>query len=135
VGAVLVAVHVVVAGWAAVGLVEVVVAAPPWPRLSNPELPRGVLLVHWPLMLVASAAFIGGYAQRWRHTPVAMAVTYTGLAVMCAVETVGFLTDPNRFAAMAVEYTAYATILAVLFGTPVRTRFVRKTRRSIWRVP
>jgi hypothetical protein len=123
VGLTLVAVHVVLAGWALVGLGELVLEDPPWPPVSNPELPRAVLLVHWTLMLAAAGVFLGGYFLRWRHTPIALAVAYLGLAVMCAVETLGFLTNTGRYAAMAAEYAAYATILWLLFRTPLGERF------------
>jgi hypothetical protein len=122
-GAALVLVHLVVGGWATVGLVELLEPQPPWPPLSNPDLPRVVLLVHWPLMLVAAAVFLGGYVRRWRHTPTAVAVVYTGLAAMCAVETFAFLTAPGRFASMAIEYATYATIIVLLFRTRVHARF------------
>jgi hypothetical protein len=123
VGSVLVLVHLVVGGWAVVGLVELVELSPPWPRLSNPELPPAVLLVHWPLMLVAAVVFVGGYWRRWRAAPTAVAVAYGCLAAVCAVETFAFLTDSGRFASMAIEYATYATILVLLFGTRLRARF------------
>lgn len=131
IGPALVAVHVVVAGWALIGLAEIVVSDPPWPPLSNAELPRAVLLVHWPLMLAAGATFLGGYLTRWRRTPTAMAVAYAALAAMCAVETLGFLTGPSRFAAMAAEYAAYLTILGLLFRTPLRARFTDPLHRRV----
>ena len=123
IGAALVLVHLLVGGWAVVGLVELVEPSPPWPRLSNPELPRAVLLVHWPLMLVAAVVFVGGYLRRWRGAPAAVAVAYGCLAAMCAVETFVFLSGPGRFASMAIEYASYATILVLLFRTRLRARF------------
>jgi hypothetical protein len=129
VGAALVVVHLVVGGWAVVGLVELIEPRPPWPRLSNPELPHAVLLVHWHLMLAAATVFLGGYLGRWRHTPTAMAGVYGGLAAVCALETVAFLTGPGKFASMAIEYATYATILVLLYRTPLRTRFARTSQR------
>jgi len=128
VGVALVVVHVVLGGWAVAGLVEQVAPNPPWPPLSNPALPPALLVVHWSLMLVTAAVFVAGFVLRWPRTPVATAAAYAALAVLCAIETVGFLREPRWYASMAVEYTAYAVILLLLFRTPVRMRFTHRAR-------
>jgi hypothetical protein len=123
VGPLLVTVHVVLGGWALVGLLELIAPEPPWPALSNPLLPPAVLLVHWSLMLLAALTFLGGYLARWHRTPMATATAYAALALLCAVETVWFLREPRWYASMAVEYATYAAILMMLFRTPLRRRF------------
>lgn len=101
--------------WALAGFIELSGAEVPWPSVTNPELPRWLLWLRWPLIATASAVFIGGYFARWRNTPWAMLAIYSAMAAMCAYETFFVLTNPNRFTAMAVEYMEYALILLFLF--------------------
>jgi hypothetical protein len=108
-------VHAGLGVWALVGFVELATVQVPWPSATNPELPRWLLWLRWPLIAAASAAFIGGYVGRWRLMPWAMLLIYSGMAAMCAYETFFVLTNPNRYRAMAVEYAEYAVILAFLF--------------------
>lgn len=115
----LLAVHTFLAGWALVGFAEWFAAAVPWPRVSNELFPRDVLLAQWVLILAAAVVFLGGYAVRWRHTPVALAVVYTAMAAVCAVQTFNYMTNDFRFVAMALEYTAYTGILVFLFRSNV----------------
>jgi hypothetical protein len=116
--AVLVAVHAVLGLWAAVGFVEWFWATTPWPRITNPLFPRGVLLLQWGLSLAAAVLFVGGYARRWSRTPTAMAVVYAAMALVCAVETFSYMHGTSRFVAMTAEYVAYAGILIFLHRTP-----------------
>ena len=110
--------------WALGGLIELAGLNVPWPSVTNPELPRGLLFLRWPLIAAAAAVFIGGYASRWRLTPWAMALIYGFMAAMCAYETFFILTNDSRFLAMAIEYTEYALILAFLFLSDyMRQRF------------
>jgi hypothetical protein len=115
-------VHVFLGVWGLVGLVEWLVAEPPWTRVSHPLLPRPLLLAQWLLLLGASATFLTGYGRRWRHTPVAMAAIYACMAAVCAVQTIGFLVHDSRWREMAIEYAEYAIILAFLF----RARLMRR---------
>ena len=115
----LLAVHTFLAGWALVGFAEWFMASVPWPRVSNEQFPRLVLLAQWVLILAAAAVFLGGYATRWRHTPVALAVVYAAMAALCALQTFSYMTNDSRFVAMALEYMAYAGILVFLFRSTV----------------
>jgi hypothetical protein len=115
----LLAVHTVLAGWALVGFAEWFAATVPWPRVSNELFPRHVLLAQWVLILAAAVVFLGGYAVRWRHTPVALAAVYAAMAAVCALQTFNYMTNDFRFAAMALEYTAYIGILIFLFRSDV----------------
>jgi hypothetical protein len=120
----LLCVHAGLGAWAAAGFIELGSAEVPWPSVTNPELPRWLLWLRWPLIAAASVAFIGGYHARWPPTPRAMLVIYSGMAAMCAYETFFILTDPNRYRAMAIEYAEYALILAFLFfSSPMQQRF------------
>lgn len=108
------------------GSIELASTGVPWPSVTNPELPRWLLWLRWPLIAAAAVTFIGGYVARWRPTPWAMLVIYSGMAAMCAYETFFVLTNPNRYRAMAVEYTEYAVILVFLFlSSHMQQRFSR----------
>ena len=120
----LVAVHVGLGLWALVGFLELALPEVPWTRLSNPLFSRPMLLLQWSLITLAAMVFIGGYAWRWRHTPVAMSVVYGAMALVCAYQTFFVLTHPTRFRAMAIEYAEYSSILAFLFlSSHMRERF------------
>jgi hypothetical protein len=114
-GRLLIAVHVVLGLWAAVGFAEWFVSDVPWPRISNPLFPRDVLFAQWALSLGAAVLFLAGYARRWPWKPAAMAVVYTLMALLCAVQTFTWMEGTMRFVAMGAEYVAYAVILGVLF--------------------
>ena len=129
-GAALLGVHGTLALWAAAGLVELVTPAPPWPAVRNPELPDGLLVVHWLAMLGAGSVFLVGYLTRWPATPKVMAAAYAGLATICAVETFGYLTNESRFVNMGVEYAAYAILIALLHNAPLKNRFGRTRPHS-----
>jgi hypothetical protein len=134
-GAALLGVHGTLALWAAAGLVELVVPAPPWPAVSNPELPRGVLVVHWVAMLGAGSTFLAGYLTRWPATLRAMVIAYAALASVCAVETFGYLTNESRFVGMAVEYATYGILITLLRRhLPARVRSAR-VRSATWLPP
>lgn len=122
--ALLVIVHAVVGAWAVVGLVEWTVDVP-WRPITNPDLPRGLLLVHWLAMAGTAAIFFVGLARRSASTPRLMMGAYVGLALVCAYETFAVLRSPYRFASMAAEYAAYA-LLAVLWS---RAPSIRRTFR------
>lgn len=110
----LLGVHVALLVWALVGMVELVSARVPWPKVSNVAFPPWLLLVHWLAVLGGSGVFVGGYLARWRHTPGALAIAYALMAAVCVIETFGFLTGTRRFVAMALELSAYLGILWLL---------------------
>lgn len=123
----LLVVHAGLAAWAAVGFAELTLPEVPWTRLSNPLFSRAMLLLQWSLILVAASTFIGGYAFRWHHTPVAMEIIYGTMALVCAYQTFFILTHATRFRAMAIEYVEYALILAFLLtSSHMRARFARR---------
>lgn len=122
--------HVLLAVWAIVGLIEWFLPAVPWPRVSNPLFPPYVLLLQWLLILIAAGTFILGYARRWRRTPEAMLAAYAAMACLCAIETFWFLQHQARFIEMFVEYLEYAAVLVFLFnGGVMRERFRRDAKR------
>ncbi|MCC7510552.1 MAG: hypothetical protein IT464_14415 [Planctomycetes bacterium] len=121
---VLLGVHALLVVIGVAGLMEWFVAQPPWPRFSNPELPRAMLALQWLLLIGAGAVFVAGYLARWRWLPFAMAASYLMLGAVCAVETFTMLTNEDRFTNMAIEYLEYTAILLFLFGAPeMRRRF------------
>ena len=115
-------VHVFLLAWALAGLADWLLPRTPWPEVSNPLFPRWVLLLQWLFILATAAVFLLGYALRWRHMPVAVAVGYAAMAAPCALETTVYLQHAFRYPAMAIEYAAYLLILWFLF----RSGFVRR---------
>ena len=126
-------VHAVLALWGAAGLAELIGPVPSWAAVANPELPAGVLVVHWPAMLGAGSMFVIGYLVRWPSTPAAMVVAYAVLATVCAVETFGYLTGGMRFVDMAAEYAAYGVLIVLLHRGPPAARFANALRRPAGR--
>ena len=129
-------IHGALGAWAVAGAVELAGIEVAWPSVTNPELPRWLLLVRWPLIAAAAVVFIGGYASRWRGTPWAMVVIYGGMAAMCAHETFFLLTNESRYWAMAIEYAEYAAILAFLFrSTHIQQRLAGPSPGARERLP
>lgn len=101
--------------WALVGLIEWLVGPLFWMPISNPELPRNILLLQWILCLAVPTILFVGFATRWHLTPVAAVVGYALMAMLCAVETFGYMTNESRFLAIAIEYTTYIIFGLLLF--------------------
>jgi len=117
--AVLVLVHAALIIWCVLGLAEMLLPELPLPKVGNPLFPGWIQLAQWLLVFAVASIFILGLAARWRHTPLAMAVGYGLMAALCAVETFGYLKHDLRFAAMALEYAAYLSILLFLFRSRI----------------
>jgi hypothetical protein len=116
--ALLVVVHAILLVWATFGMAEWLLPKVPWPLVSNPAFPPWLLLVHWLAVLAGAVAFLGGYIARWRATPVAVALAYASMAVVCVIETFWFLTGVGRFVSMTLEFTAYIGIVVLLRRLP-----------------
>jgi len=115
IGYLLVAVHVFLGLWGIGGVLEMVLLQVPWERFTNPAFPDWVLAMHWSAILIGGFCFLFGYFAQWRYTPHAMAVAYGFMALVCVIETFGFMTSDTKYVAMAAEYVAYAVILWMLF--------------------
>lgn len=111
--------------WAAVGLIEWRLPTTPWPAISNPKLPPGILLLQWLLVLVTAGIFIAGFVLHWRFTPLAMAVGYAAMASLCGLQTFNYLDHSTKFFDMTLEYAAYLLILLFLFRAPAARRRFR----------
>jgi heme A synthase len=125
-GYALVAVHIFLAGWSVGGFIELLTPKVPWKPFSNPEFPKWVLLFHWGTILFAAGIFLFGYFTRWKLTPHVMVVAYGLMAVVCVVETFGFMTSKYKYIAMALEYIAYIAILLLLFGASFTSLHFKK---------
>jgi Ni,Fe-hydrogenase I cytochrome b subunit len=112
---VLVGVHVFLGLWAIVGWTEWFVQNVPWQRVSNPAFDRGMLFVHWLVILSASVIFLTGYFTRSPHLPAAMTFIYASMALVCALQTFFYLENSSKYVAMILEYAAYAIILFLLW--------------------
>jgi hypothetical protein len=114
-GYILVVIHVFLGGWAIGGIIELIAGKVPWKPFSNPEFPRWVLTIHWASILFAAGIFMFGYFTRWKLTPHFMVAAYGTMAVVCIIETFGFMTSKYKFLAMGLEYAAYILIVILLY--------------------
>jgi len=115
---VLLIVHAGLLVWAVAGFAEMAVSAVPWSSLSNPLFSPTVLFLQWTAIALGAAAFLFGYALRWRYLPQAMIACYAFMASVCAYETVALLTHSARYTDMALEYVTYIAIVVYLFVSP-----------------
>jgi hypothetical protein len=116
--------HALLLLWAVTGLVEWFSPSTPWPPISNPLFPRWLLFLHWLSVIFASLIFLLGFTLKWKWTPKAIVPAYAFMALVCAIETIGFLTHPLRFLAMGLEYAAYIAIpMALHFVPTLKSRF------------
>lgn len=96
--------------------------------LQNEAFPPGMQALHWLAILAGGGLFLAGYAMRWQQTASTMALVYTMMATLCAVQTTDLLTHDGRYIAMVAEYLAYLAILWFLFrSSAMRDRFAGGT--------
>ncbi len=114
-GIMLLILHIVLFIWAAGGTMEMIFNTVPWKPYTNPEFPFWVLVMHWGAVLFASVSFIYGYWTQWSKTPQIMLFAYGFMALVCVIETFGYMTSPNKYLAMGAEFAAYIAILWLLF--------------------
>jgi hypothetical protein len=100
----LVALHFFLGFWALGGFVEMIVSKVPWKPFTNPEFPQWVLLLHWSSILFASSAFLYGYFSHWKYTPKIMTIGYGFMAMVCVIETFGFMTSKMKYLATGAEF-------------------------------
>ncbi|MCV0397460.1 MAG: hypothetical protein K5872_16555 [Rhizobiaceae bacterium] len=110
----LVLTHAVLLAWAAAGLVEMAWIDTPWPPISNPLFSNAMLLLQWLVVAGAALTFLFGFARRWPRLREVMTGWYLVMAAICAWQTFFTLESEWRFAAMALEYAAYAGIILYL---------------------
>lgn len=113
-GYVLIVVHLALWLWAAGGMAEWLGINVPWPPYSNPDFPRWLLLIHWTAVLVAATGYLLGAWQGWSGTPSFMFLGYGLMALVCVIETFGYMTSSTKYLAMALEFATYAGILYLL---------------------
>lgn len=111
--------------WAIVGMAELGLEVVPWSRISNPAFPAWLLLMHWAAVSVGASAFLLGYRTRSPSTPAVVAVSYSFMALVCVIETFGFLEGIGRFVAMTAEFITYICIALLLRHLPL---FVQRFR-------
>lgn len=127
IGYALILVHGFLLLWAVGGFIEMISPKVPWKHFTNPEFPFWVLLIHWSSVLFASATLLYGYFTQWSKTPQAMAVAYGFMAMVCVIETFGYMTEKTKYMAMGGEFLAYTVILLYLFRSKY---FIRETQVS-----
>ncbi|MCC5916505.1 MAG: hypothetical protein JJU02_04170 [Cryomorphaceae bacterium] len=114
-GYILIFVHAILFLWATGGFIEMILPKVPWKPFTNPEFPDWVLIMHWSTVLFAAVSFILGYLLQWSKTPHIMTLAYGLMALVCIIETFGFMTSKTKFLAMTTEFITYTIILLVLF--------------------
>ncbi|MEX2514203.1 MAG: hypothetical protein WD398_14965 [Cyclobacteriaceae bacterium] len=114
-GYILLTLHFILFFWAAGGIIEMVFDKVPWKPFTNPDFPFWVLIIHWGSVLFASVGFIYGYLTHWIKTPQIMAKVYGLMALVCIIETFGYMTSKSKYLAMGVEFMTYLAILFLLF--------------------
>jgi hypothetical protein len=119
IGYILVLVHGFLLFWSVGGFLEMILSKIPWKPFTNPEFPTWLLLIHWSSILFAAVVFLYGYFAQWSKTPQIMAVAYTMMAIVCVIETFGYMTSNTKYLAMGGEFLVYAVILFLLFCTHV----------------
>jgi hypothetical protein len=111
----LVLIHTVLLGWAMGGIAEMITPHIPWKPYTNPAFPHWVLILHWGSVSIASLGFLLGYATHWTKTPLFMTMAYGLMALVCVIETFGYMTNSTKYMAMGAEFAAYIVILLLLF--------------------
>ncbi len=115
-GYLLVVIHVMLGIWAVGGILEMIVSKVPWKPFTNPEFPGWVLVIHWNSVLFAATVFLFGYFGRWKLTPYLMVAAYGAMALVCLIETFGFMTSKYKYVAMVGELVTYTIIVVLLFN-------------------
>ena len=118
--------------WALVGLIEWFTGPLFWPAVSNAELPRNILLLQWLLCLATPTVLFAGLAMQWRFTPLAVVIGYALMAILCAVETFGYMTNESRFRAIAIEYLTYIVFGTLLFQHGYFKERFSAMESSVW---
>jgi heme A synthase len=114
-GYVLILVHGFLLLWAVGGFIEMITPSVPWKPFTNPEFPTWVLIIHWSSVLFASVSFLVGYINQWSKTPQIMTIAYVLMALVCVIETFGYMTSKTKYLAMSGEFLAYTVILLLFF--------------------
>ena len=115
IGYLLILVHGFLLLWSTGGFLEMILPKVPWKPFTNPEFPTWVLIIHWSSVLFASVSFLYGYFSQWSKTPQIMAVAYALMALVCIIETFGYMTNKTKYLAMGTEFLTYTVILLLLF--------------------
>lgn len=126
-GYLLVIIHLFLLGWSIGGFSEMLFSSVPWTPFTNQDFPSWWLPAHWGSVLITSIGFLYGYFTSWKKTPQFMLATYLMLAIVCAIETFGFLTNDTKYIFMATEYVAYILILILLFRTKYFIKYFEKS--------
>lgn len=114
IGYILLIIHIFLWIWSVGGMFEWLLPAVPWMAYSNDEFPRLLLFFHWSVVIFASTGFLYGYFTRWHATPDFMIIGYGLMAVICVIETFGYMTNETKYLAMGLEFTAYIIIIFIL---------------------
>jgi hypothetical protein len=115
IGILLFIIHCLLLLWSLGGFIEMISPKVFWQAFTNALFPFWVLIIHWSSVLFASVIFIYGYCVQWSKTPQLMTFAYGLMAMVCVIETFGYMTSKTKFIAMGAEFIAYSVILLLLY--------------------
>lgn len=116
--ALLLLVHAALGLWAALGLAEFALPALLRIGLQNPLFPAWLQLLHWAAIGAGAAAFFACWFLIPHRLAAGMAAAYGLMALVCAIQTTGYLAHPSRYRDMVLEYVVYLAILGFLAAFP-----------------
>lgn len=116
-------VHLMLGLWSLGGFFEMIFEHVPWTPFTNPLFPNWLLLIHWGSILFASTIFCFGLMTHWSRTPSFMLLAYLLMALVCVIETFGYMTNESKYFAMTAEFIAYISILLLLFKSNYFTEY------------
>jgi hypothetical protein len=125
IGYILVVIHLFLLTWGIGGFLEMILPKVPWKPFTNPAFPTWVLIIHWGSVVFASVVFLFGYFNHWNKTPQIMLIAYGIMALVCVIETFGYMTNKTKYLAMGIEYVAYTAILLLLFKSKYFTAYFK----------
>lgn len=126
IGYILILVHGILFLWSTGGFLEMILPKVPWKPYTNPEFPTWLLIIHWSSVLFASVSFLYGYFSQWIKIPQVMAVAYGLMALVCIIETFGYMTSKTKYLAMGSEFLIYIVILILLFKSKYFINYLAK---------
>lgn len=114
----LIGLHLGLAVWAALGIVEFLTPGRIDFGLANAHFPDWMQALHWLAISAGAGAFLLTLHAFPRARMPAMIAGYGLMAGVCLIQTLHFLQHPGKWRDMGLEYAAYLIILWLLPRLP-----------------